>query len=103
MKEYSLLELMHAFAGFFDTFTVLYPQLQEIDFRKDAAHLAVPLYLMGGRYEAPGRLGPAKQWFDLLDAPTKEWIHFDTSGHRPLFEQPEEFHQQMTDTVLAQT
>ena len=103
VEEYTLLEQAHAFAGFFDVFTVLYPQLQEIDFRKEAARLTVPVYLMEGRFEAPGRLGPAQQWFDLLDAPAKQWITFDTSGHRPLFEQPDLFHQTMTDTVLAQT
>jgi pimeloyl-ACP methyl ester carboxylesterase len=103
VEEYTLLEKAHALAGFFDVFTVLYPQLKELDFRTDATRLAVPVYLMEGRFEAPGRLGPAQQWFDELDAPTKQWITFDTSGHRPLFEQPDLFHQTMTDTVLAQT
>jgi pimeloyl-ACP methyl ester carboxylesterase len=103
VKEYTLMEQLHAFAGFFDAFTVLYPQLQGIDFRKDAARLAVPVYLMEGRFEAPGRLGPAKEWFDLLEAPAKHLITFHTSGHRPLFEQPDLFHQLMTNTVLAQT
>ena len=97
------MEQAHAFAGFFDVFSVMYPQLQRIDFRKDAARLDIPVYLMEGRFEAPGRLGPAKQWFKLLDAPAKQWIIFDTSGHRPLFEQPDLFRQKMTDTVLAQT
>ena len=103
VEKYSLLEKAHALAGFFDLFTVLYPQLKGIDFRTDVASLSVPVYLMVGRFEPRGRLGPAQQWFDLLDAPTKQWITFDTSGHRPLFEQPERFHQLMTDTVLAQT
>ncbi len=103
VQEYTLLEQLHAFAGFFDVFTVLYPQLQDIDFRTDATQLAVPVYLVEGRHEAPGRLGPATQWFTLLDAPAKQLIIFDTSGHRPLFEQPDRFHQLMTDTVLAQT
>jgi pimeloyl-ACP methyl ester carboxylesterase len=103
VQEYTLLEQAHAFAGMFDVFSVLYPQLQGIDFRKDAAQLAVPVYLIEGRFEAPGRLGPAQQWYDLLDAPTKQWITFDTSGHRPLFEQADLFHRVMTDTVLAQT
>ena len=75
VEEYTLLEQAHAFAGFFDVFTVLYPQLQGIDFRTDAAQLAVPVYLMEGRFEAPGRLGPAQQWFDLLDAPAKQLDH----------------------------
>ena len=102
VDEYTLMEQAHAFAGFFDVFTVLYPQLQDIDFRTDATQLAVPVYLIEGRHEAPGRLGPAKQWFDLLDAPTKQLITFDTSGHRPLFEQPDRFAAQMR-TVLAET
>jgi proline iminopeptidase len=103
VKEFTLMDQAHAFAGFFDVFAVLYPQLQDMDFRQDAAKLAVPVYLMEGRFEPRGRLGPAKQWFELLDAPTKQWITFDTSGHRPLFEQPDLFHQQMVDTVLAHT
>jgi proline iminopeptidase len=103
VKEYTLMEQLHAFAGFFDSFTVMYPQLQGIDFRKDVVQLAVPVYLVEGRFEAPGRLVPAKQWFDLLDAPSKQLITFDTSGHRALFEQPDLFHQLMTETVLAQT
>jgi len=102
VKEYTLTEQLHAFAGFFDTFTVMYPQLQGIDFRTDATHLTVPVYLIEGRFEAPGRLGPAKEWFNLLDAPAKELITFDTSGHRPLFEQPDLFAAKMR-TLLAET
>jgi pimeloyl-ACP methyl ester carboxylesterase len=103
VNEYTLMEKLHAFAGFFDVFTVLYPQLRGVDLRSDAGRLAVPVYLVEGRFEAPGRLGPAQQWFEGLDAPAKHLIVFDTSGHRALFEQPELFHQLMTDTVLAQT
>ncbi|MGH2659988.1 MAG: hypothetical protein ACRDHS_10080 [Actinomycetota bacterium] len=39
----------------------------------------------------------------MLEAPDKEMIVFDTSGHRPLFEQPDRFHEVMTETVLAET
>ena len=103
MEEYTLLDKAHAFAGFFDAFTVMYPQLKGIDFRTDATRLDIPVYLMEGRFEPRGPLGPAQEWFALLDAPTKQLITFETSGHRPLFEQPDLFHQTMTDTVLAQT
>jgi pimeloyl-ACP methyl ester carboxylesterase len=39
----------------------------------------------------------------MLDAPSKEMITFDTSGHRPLFEQPDRFHEVMTEIVLQET
>jgi len=86
-----------------DVFSILYPQLQDIDFRVDATRLDVPVYLVQGRYEAPGRAELAQEWFEMLEAPRKEMIVFDTSGHRPLFEQPDRFHEVMTETVLAET
>jgi len=101
--EYGLLGTINVARGLLDTFALMYPQLQDIDFRHDATRLDVPVYLLQGRYEARGRAEPAKQWFAMLQAPSKQWIEFDTSGHRPLFEQPELFHQVMTQTVLPQT
>ncbi len=101
--EYSLLDKLHVFAGFLDTFGVLYPQLQGIDFRTDVPRLEVPAYLFQGRYETPGRAVLAEEWFSALDAPAKELVVAETSGHRSLWEQPAQFHTFMTDTVLAGT
>jgi pimeloyl-ACP methyl ester carboxylesterase len=100
--EYTLLEQLHILGGFMDTFSVLYPQIQGVDFRTQASTLDVPVYLAQGAHEAPGRANPAKQWFDLLKAPSKRLVTFDTSGHRPLWEQPAHFHDLMA-TVLADT
>ena len=101
--EYSLMEQIHTLGGFLDVFAIMYPQLQNIDFRTQVTQLKVPVYLAQGRYEAPGRAQPAQEWFNLLDAPSKQMVTFETSGHRDLFEQPDQFHQFMTGTVLAQT
>jgi pimeloyl-ACP methyl ester carboxylesterase len=103
VEEYSLLDTVHVLAGFLDAFPVLYPQIQDIDFRTQATRLDVPVYLAQGRHETPGRAGPAQEWFDLLQAPHKEMVVLDNSGHRPLWEQPQEFAELMTGTVLPQT
>jgi len=102
VEEYTLLEQLHIFAGFLDTFTGLYPRIQDVDLRTQAPRLEVPVYLAQGVHEAPGRDGPAREWFDLLEAPAKKLVPFDSSGHRPLWEQPDRFHELMT-TVLAET
>lgn len=39
----------------------------------------------------------------MLEAPSTDVTTLATSGHRPLFEQPEEFVAYMVDTVLAET
>jgi proline iminopeptidase len=100
--EYSLVEQVHLLGGFLDTFNFMYPQLQEIDFRVDATRLDVPVYLAQGAHEARGRAELANEWFETLDAPHKEMKVFDTSGHRPLFEQPDLFVEFMSK-VLADT
>lgn len=101
--EYSVLDTVNVARGLLDTFGLMYPQLQEIDFRADVPALDVPVYLVQGRFEADGRAEPASEWFDVLQAPSKQWIEFDTSGHRPLFEQPERFAEVMSRTVLSAT
>jgi pimeloyl-ACP methyl ester carboxylesterase len=102
VSEYTLLEQIHIFGGFMDTFSVLYPQLRDVDFRTQATSLDVPVYLAEGRHEAPGRAEPARQWFADLAAPSKKLVTFDSSGHRPLWEQPAKFHELMA-TVLVET
>jgi len=103
VEEYTLLEQIHIFAGVFDTFSVLYPQIQQIDFRDGATRLDVPVYLVQGRHEARGRSTLANEWFAQLRAPAKKIIVLETSGHRPLFEQPGQFRDVMTETVLAES
>lgn len=103
VREYSLVDQVHSLGAFFDTFAVLYPQLQNIDFRVDVPALQVPVYLVQGRYEARGRAVIAEEWFTRLQAPTKQLIVFDHSGHRALFEEPARFHDVMARTVLGQT
>jgi pimeloyl-ACP methyl ester carboxylesterase len=101
--EYNLVEQIHAFNAFLDTAAVLYPQLREIDFRRDVPRLEVPVYLVQGRHEARGRAVLATAWFDQLRAPSKRFIVFEASGHRPLFEEPDRFLDVMTGLVLAET
>ena len=103
VPEYTLLEQVHLLGAFMDTFAALYPQLQEIDFRRTATEFDVPVFFVQGAHEADGRAEPFEEWYSMIDAPTKELAVLDTSGHRPLFEQPDEFVEVMVETVLAST
>lgn len=102
VEEYSLIDQFHVLSATLDVFSTLYPQLQDIDFRKQAAQLEVPVYLAQGRYEAPGRQSLAAEWLAMLEAPRKTLTTFDTSGHRPLWEQPDDFRELMA-TVQDET
>jgi proline iminopeptidase len=103
VPEYTLTDQVHLLGSFMDTFSVLYPQLQDIDFRETATELEVPVFFVQGAHEADGRAEPFAEWFEQLEAPRKDLVVLDTSGHRPLFEQPDEFVAHMNDVVLPHT
>jgi pimeloyl-ACP methyl ester carboxylesterase len=91
VPENSLMDRLNGLRGFLDTFSVLYPQLQAVDFRRDVPRLDVSVYIVIGKHEARGRAVLADEWFEMLEAPSKERIVFEHSGHRPLFEEPAAF------------
>ncbi len=103
VPEYSLLDQMHILAGVADSFSVLYPQLQGIDFRETATEFEVPMFFVQGAHEAGGRAELFDEWYPMIEAPIKDVVTLDTSGHRPLWEQPGEFVDYLVDTVLPAT
>ena len=75
--------------GMLDTFAVTYPTWDGVDLRREVRSLDVPVYLLQGSREHPGRQVLAREWFDALDAPTKEWIDCPDAGHRCMSQDPE--------------
>lgn len=101
--EYGWLDRLNALRGLQDTFNVVYPQLQEINFRESATRLDVPVYLVVGRldHNAPPEL--TQDYFDRLVAPSKSLTYFEHSGHSMLWQEPGKFHDLLAHTVVAQT
>ena len=70
-SEYSFVDKANAIRGLVDMFSLMYPQLQEIDFRADVPELSVPVWVLDGEHELRGRRDLAHEWFDQLSAPSK--------------------------------
>lgn len=102
VPENSLLDRVNGLRSFLDTFAVLYPQLRDVDLRATATRLDIPVVVVTGAYEARGRAIPARAWFEALSAPSKTWVVFEHSGHRPSFEEPAAFADLM-DRVARET
>jgi pimeloyl-ACP methyl ester carboxylesterase len=81
---------------------VVYPQLWEVDFRKQVTKLEVPVYFLIGRHDVNAPTVLVEEYYDLLEAPYKEIVWFEHSGHNPWVSESGRFVQVMVDTVLAQ-
>ncbi|MBX0330547.1 alpha/beta hydrolase [Oscillochloris sp. ZM17-4] len=102
-SEYNLVEKFNVLRGLIDTFTVLYPQLQEVDFRRDVPRLDTPVYILDGTAELAARRDLTQEWFGALEAPTKRMFTLDNAAHSVAFEQFAQFGTIMRETVLPET
>ena len=101
--EYNLVERANVLRGLIDMFTVMYPQLQGLDFRRDVTRLDVPVYILDGEAELAAGRDPVLEWYDQLQAPSKHICSFSDAGHSVVFEEFEAFRQIMLETILPET
>lgn len=58
----------------------------------------VPIYFIMGQYDHMTSVKAAREYFDILDAPQKEFIIYENSAHYPQLEEKETFDQWMCET-----
>lgn len=102
-QEYGLVDKVNWLLGLATTFTTIYPQLYDLDFRAQATELEIPVYFIKGRWDINASNSLLEEYFALLDAPHKELIWFEDSAHTPSWDEPNHFVDVMVNTVLSQT
>jgi pimeloyl-ACP methyl ester carboxylesterase len=99
--EYGLYDKLNWFRGLLDTLGVVYPHLWEVDFRRQATDLEVPIYFLIGRHDVNAPPALTEAYYDLLNAPHKELVWFERSGHNPWVSEPERFVDVMVEAMRA--
>jgi pimeloyl-ACP methyl ester carboxylesterase len=102
-SEYSFIEKANVLRGLIDTFAVMYPQLYGLDFREAVTRLEVPVYILDGAAELEGRRDLMLEWYDQLEAPTKQLVTFEGAAHSVAFEQADEVRRLLDETVVPAT
>lgn len=90
-KEYGLLDKVNYLRGILQTFNHVYPQLYGIDLRKDYPKLEVPVYFLLGKHDLNAPISLVEDYYEKLEAPEKEIIWFEHSGHNPWMNEPKRF------------
>lgn len=99
--EYGLVDKINHTRGLMQSFTVVYPQLQGLDFTTRAAKLDVPVYIFAGRNDVNAMSSLVEDYFDILQAPRKQLIWLE-GGHGLGSDNLAQFVDVMTNTVLAE-
>lgn len=100
--EYGLYDKVNYVRGLLQTMDALWPQLWEVDLRQQAPRLEVPVYFLEGRHDVNAPPALVEDYLKRLEAPHKELIWFEHSGHSPWVEESGKVMDVMVNTVLKQ-
>ena len=93
--EYGILDKINFFRGIVSTFNQVYPQLYPVDLRQGYTTLQIPVYFFLGRHDLNAPVSLAQEYFDALNAPYKEIVWFEHSGHSPWINESDKFVQEV--------
>lgn len=98
--DYSLLDHVAFLSGTFELPLLLWSEMLEVDFVRDAPRLDVPVTFLVGRHDYNTPFELVERYHQMLQAPSKEIIWFESSAHSPNLEEPERFQDVLISRLL---
>lgn len=89
--EYNGLDMIRFYSGMFSSQDILLREAFDQNLPDIVDHLEIPTYFVTGKYDYMTTANTARDYFDVLDAPIKDFIVFNESAHYPQFEEKEKF------------
>ena len=99
IPEYNIIDKVNVVRGMIDTFNIMYPQIQNVDFVKKANKFEVPVYYLIGRHDYTARF--IEDYYEAVEAPQKNLYYFENSSHGEIWSEADKFYDIMTQEVLA--
>jgi pimeloyl-ACP methyl ester carboxylesterase len=99
-EEYTLRNSINLIRGLLKGVINVYPQLHDLDFESSIPSVDVPVFFFTGRYDETCVQDIAFRYYERIEAPHKEFVWFERSGHNVPYQQPERFVSEMRRRVL---
>lgn len=96
-SEYTLVDFIHFAQGSQFSLKTLWPQVMQVNLMESANSLSVPIFFIQGRYDFNTPSSLVSEYYDKLDAPYKELIWMENSGHHAMYEES-----QLYDSILIE-
>lgn len=90
-KEYSFRDKFKYMGGSLFSLENLWQEVIHRNLFNEIDSLQVPVYIFQGKYDYQTPTVVAKEFFDQLKAPQKEFFYFENSAHSPNMEEVEKF------------
>ncbi len=101
LSEYNLIDQIRVLKGIVNTFELIYPQLQNVNFIKQINEIEIPVYYMIGKHDYTSLF--IEKYFEILKAPKKELFWFENSAHGEIWTEADKFHDLVINKILPET
>ena len=88
--EYSLSDFIGVVLGYKKVLKVMWPEIGREDLTEYAS-FSVPILVFDGKLDMNTPAELVEDWFKGIEAPYKELIWFENSGHNPMGDEPDRF------------
>lgn len=102
-SEHRLLDKINAVRGLMDGVKYVYPQLTDLDFEQTALNFECPIFIVNGRYDMTCVADITYRWYQKIEAPYKDLVWFENSGHNPCYQEPQDFVEYLTTIVVPKS
>ena len=89
--EYNWIDKINWVRGQYRSERILGPVFRQVDFRKSAQTLQVPVLIVQGRYDMQTPTELVIDYFEILETPAKKLYLFEESAHIPMVEEKGKF------------
>jgi L-proline amide hydrolase len=94
--EYNFLDTIRFSKGRSFSSKILWTELMQSNLPNEVSELKIPCYFVMGKHDYLTPVNSAKDYFDSINAPYKEFVVFDQSAHYPHFEEKQKFYDWIT-------
>lgn len=101
-REYSVRDKINYMKGMKFTLNYFWETVMKSDLFRDIPSQKIPVYIMQGTNDYQTAYSVAKEYFDSLKAPVKQFFPFENSAHSPIFEEPEKFEEILKEILIEQ-
>ncbi len=99
-EEYTFSDKINTIKGAIESFKLLWKPVMEYNLIEDLKEQPVPVYIFQGKHDYQTTYRYAKEYYDSLKAPIKQFYPFEKSAHTPMIEEYDIFKQIIQDDIL---
>jgi pimeloyl-ACP methyl ester carboxylesterase len=99
--EYSPSDLAGYISGYKRVLKVMWAEVGATDFPKTCTKFDVPFFILDGRLDMNTPAELVEDWYNMIEAPEKDLVWFENSGHNPMNDEPEAFKRVLREKLMA--